>query len=31
VCDTHDPADFTAEFHDAFALAADRALADLER
>jgi hypothetical protein len=30
-CETHDPADFTAEFHDAFSLAADRALADLGR
>ena len=30
-CATHNPADFTDEFHDAFALAADRALADLHR
>ena len=28
-CETHNPADFTAEFHDAFSLAADRALANL--
>jgi len=30
-CKTHDPADFTEEFHDAFSLAADRALAQLDR
>jgi hypothetical protein len=30
-CTTHNRADFTAEFHDAFSLAADRALADLRR
>jgi hypothetical protein len=31
VCKTHDPAEFTEEFHDAFSLAADRALAQLDR
>ena len=30
-CRTHEPADFTPEFHDAFSLAADRALAQLDR
>jgi hypothetical protein len=31
VCATHDPGDLTPEFHDAFALAADRVLADIGR
>jgi hypothetical protein len=30
-CETHAPADFTAEFHDAFSLAADRVLAEVRR